>query len=264
MEAESPAIVSICTPDETHLDMLEECLKSPGLKAIWCEKPLGTDVSRAEYLVQACQRKGIVLAVNYQRRWDPQMERIRKALRDGALGSVQKVVVYYTRGVCHNGSHAIDLLLDWFGAARDSRVYESFYDFSKSDPTVDARVVLGNVPVYLIGADGRECGIFEIQLLGTRGRINVKNFGRETEWFRCKPRVSSKEGGELSTHGRVYRTRQPTAMARALNEIISAVRTGQGVRSNGASALATLRVCDRLATHASRHLVGQGKRRLSQ
>jgi predicted dehydrogenase len=260
MGEEAPGIVSICTPDETHLDVLEECVGSPGLKAIWSEKPLGTDLPRAKRLVQACQRKGIVLAVNYQRRWDPQMGRIKKALQNGALGSIQKVVVYYSRGICHNGSHAIDLLLDWFGPARDMRIYGCLYDFSKNDPTVDAHFVSGETPVCLVGTDGREYGLFEIHILGTRGRVNVRNFGRETEWFLRRHEASPGEGGELKPRGQIYRTRQPVAMGFALDDIISAVRTGGRVRSNGESALAVLKVCREMVLQARELEAGPDRR----
>ncbi len=249
---QAPDIVSVCTPNETHASVLGACVRCPSVKAIWCEKPLTTDVGKAEAIVAACRRKGIVLAVNYQRRWDIHMHRVKAALQRGTLGAVQKVVVYYSRGVCHNGSHAIDLLLDWFGPARDAKVFGHHEDFATDDPTVDARLVLGGVPVYLVGVDGREYSIFEMQLLGTRGRVNVKNFGRETEWLRRGLEAFPGGGGELSARGRVYRTRRPVAMAQALREIISAVRTGREVRSNGESALAALRICRELARRARR------------
>jgi len=250
---ESPDIVSICTPDDTHAALLEACLDSPSIRAVWCEKPLATDVSKAEALVSTyTQRGGVVLAVNYQRRWDAQMQRIKSALQRHELGTIQKVVVYYTKGICHNGSHAVDLLLDWFGSPAKMEVLGSHVDFVADDPTVDARLMFGDVPVYLIGADEREYSIFEIDILGTLGRVKVKSFGRDIEWFRRQLNPCLAGYGELSSQGIRYKTDLPRAMAYALQEIVQAVFTEQPVRSNGESALMTLRVCHQLAVQARR------------
>ena len=247
-----PDMVSICTPDNTHADLLELCLSYPSIKAVWCEKPLTTEVDRAEAIVSAYEQRGLVLAVNYQRRWDAEMQRIKRALQRGELGNIQKVVVYYTKGICHNGSHAVDLLLDWFGPPGEMQVLGSHLDFVADDPTVDARLLLGDVPVYLIGADAREYSIFEMHILGTLGRVNVKSAGRETEWFQRRPDPDLEGYQELSSRGIVYETETSRAMAHALQEIIQAIFTGQPVRSNGESALATLRVCQQLAAQARR------------
>ena len=247
-----PDIVSICTPDDTHADLLELCLDCPSIKAVWCEKPLTTEVDRAEAIVSTYAQRGVVLAVNYQRRWDPEMQRIKRALQRGELGNIQKVVVYYTKGICHNGSHAVDLLLDWFGPPGEMQVLGSHLDFVADDPTVDARLLLGDVPVYLIGADEREYSIFEMYILGTLGRVNVKNFGRETEWFRRQPDPLLEGYQELGSRGIVYVTETARAMAHALQEIVHAIFTRQPVRSNGETALTTLRVCRELASQARR------------
>jgi len=247
METESPDIVSICTPDETHLDVLQECLESRGLRAVWCEKPLGTVVARAERLVEACQQRGIVLAVNYQRRWDHLVGQLKQALQEGKLGDLQKVVVYYGRGVLHNGSHAVDLLLDWLGAPEKVQVEGRIFDFTPGDPTVDAFVLMGGIPVHLIGIDSRHYSLFEMDLFGTKGRVTLANFGRRLEWFPRESASGPDQAGELQERPTIQRRGGPTAMRLALDEIVRAVRTGGRVRSNGETALVTLRVCSELA-----------------
>lgn len=248
-----PDIVSICTPDNTHAEMLELCLECPSIKAVWCEKPLATDVNRAQAIVSAYAQKGLVLAVNYQRRWDAEIQHIKNALQKGELGNIQKVVVYYTKGICHNGSHAVDLLLDWFGLPAEMQVFGSHVDFTTDDPTVDARLLMDGVPVYLIGMDAREYSIFEIDILGTLGRVNVKASGRETKWFRRQPDPVYKGYQELrlSSHSNPsFKLDTSSAMTRALQEIIRAISTGKPVRSNGHTTLATLKVCCELANQA--------------
>ena len=251
LSAVGPDIVSICTPDNTHTDLLELCLDCSSLKAVWCEKPLATDVDRAQAMVSAYAQRGIVLAVNYWLRWDAEIQHIKDALQKDELGRIQKVVVYYTKGICHHGSHAVDILLDWFGQPGEMQVFESHVDFAADDPTVDARLLVDNVPIYLIGADAREYNVFEIDILGTLGRVKVKAYGRETKWFRRQPDPVFKEHQTLTSQSNSSFKLDPSlAITRALQEIVHAIQNGTMVRSNGKTALATLKVCCELAGQA--------------
>ena len=250
-----PDIVSICTPDDAHAEMLELCLDCPSLKAVWCEKPLMTEVKNAGAIVSGYTQRGVVLAVNYWLRWDAEIQHIKSALQKGELGNIQKVVVYYTKGICHNGSHAVDLLLDWFELPGEMQVFESHVDFTADDPTVDARLLMGNVPVYLIGTDAGEYSIFEIDILGTLGRINVEVSGGEAKWFRRQLDQVYKGYQVLGLSPQSnpsFKLDLSSAMTGALQETIGAISTGKPVRSNGHTALATLRVCCELAGHAKK------------
>lgn len=252
-----PDIVSICTPDATHLAMLELCLRSPSVKGVWCEKPLHTDALEAEEMVKAFRLKGVPLAVSYQRRWDPQMDRVKRAIHAGELGPIQKTVVYYTKGIMHNGSHAVDLLLDWLGPAGDLRVLSSHIDFSPADPTVDALLRFGDVPTYLVGLDEDSYSIFELQVFGSCARVDIRDFGRRTEWsWRSTPPGSTQH--ELQPPERRYRTATPRNMLRVLDNLVRAVMHGDPLRSTGDTALATLRVCETLATMARERVPAQG------
>lgn len=250
-----PDIVSICTPDNTHAEMLQLCLECRGIKAVWCEKPLMTEIKNAGAIVSGYTQKGVVLSVNYWLRWDAEIQRIKSALQKGELGNIQKVVVYYTKGICHNGSHAVDLLLDWFGLPGEMQVFGSRVDLTDDDPTVDARLLVGDIPVYLIGADAREYSIFEIDVLGTLGRVNIEVSGRETRWFQRQPDQLFKGYQVLRLspqNNSSFKLDASSAMAGALQEIIGAISTGKPVRSNGHTALATLSVCCELAGQAKK------------
>lgn len=249
LKNEKPDIVSICTPDETHSQMLQMCLGLPEIKAVWSEKPLATDLGKAEEIVRAYVQRGVVLAVNYSRRWDDKFNRIKIAIQREELGTIQKVVVYYTKGVCHNGSHAVDLFLDWFGKVSEMQVFASHIDFIPDDPTVDARLLFGSIPVYLLGVDEREYTIFEIHILGTSGRVNVKSDG-QVEWFKRQPDSEFKGYQKLDLCGTHCMTSDVEPMAVALQELVRAALNNGTVRSNGESALATLRICRQLAIRA--------------
>ena len=47
LEEVRPDIISICTPDRTHAELLELALATPGVRAVLVEKPLATDLESA-------------------------------------------------------------------------------------------------------------------------------------------------------------------------------------------------------------------------
>ncbi len=246
LEDARPDLVSICTPDESHAEMLELCL-AYSVRAVWCEKPLAVDQVAAGEIVAEYERRGITLAVNYMRRWDPEIQRLGRVLRSGEIGRVQRIVVLYGKGIRHNGSHAIDLLLDWFGPVAESRVLGGFVDSREDDPTVDARLVFRDGPVaYLVGCDDRAYGIWEMDILGETARARLVAEGAAVEWYAAADERIAPGARALAHPPRRIETRLPTVMTTVLDNVVAAARAGEPLRSDGRSALATLRVCNEL------------------
>jgi predicted dehydrogenase len=240
---ERPEIVSVCTPDDAHASVLEMCLDVSSIRAVWCEKPLTLDSSQAEALVADFKAKGVMLAVNYQRRWDPEMSRIKRAIQQGELGRIDRSLVHYTQGIYHNGSHAIDLLFDWLGTdVKHLHIQECRGAVSQNDPNVKATFDLGQTRVSFIGVERPRNDLFEIQILGRLGRVYIKNFGASVEWF-----FGDADPDRTARHpDRVGGPCNAAAMAIALDDILNAVLNGRGLRSDGATALETLKLCCQL------------------
>jgi predicted dehydrogenase len=248
LEAEKPDIVSICTPDDVHIEALEMCLGCSSVRAVWCEKPVATDFAAAERVVKSYAQRGILLAVNYTRRWDEDLGRIKSAIQRGELGKIQKILVYYTKGIYHNGSHAVDLLIDWLGMPTDVNVFGSHIDYKIEDPTIDARLLFGETPAYFLGMDEREYTIFEINVLGTVGRVNVGRWG--VDWYKRQADPEYDGYRELNLYHKPNLKTSIRPIVLALEEIVRATRAKTRVRSDGESALATLKVCKQLAMQA--------------
>jgi predicted dehydrogenase len=111
----SPDLVSICTPDESHAPLALALLREAPPRALLIEKPLATSASDAAAIVEAADRAGTLLAVNYTRRFSPAFQAIRNELAAGLHGRVELIRILYGKGLRHNGSHAIDLLRFWLG-----------------------------------------------------------------------------------------------------------------------------------------------------
>ncbi len=174
----SPDIVSICAPDDSHYDLLEMCLDFPSVRGVWCEKPLAKDTKGCAELITRYRESGVRLLVNYMRSFCADYLKLKEQLLAGEFGKIQKVSVYYTKGIMHNGSHAVDLLLDWLGKPKLINVTHAFVDYDPEDPTVDAYVLFDDVPVNFIGLNESCFSIFTIEIFTNDARVSLEEFGR--------------------------------------------------------------------------------------
>src|SRR5690349_19178214 len=63
-----PAMVSVVTPDPLHRDVVLAAVEK-GANGIFCDKPLSVSRAEADEMVKAVKDAGVVMAVNYGRRW---------------------------------------------------------------------------------------------------------------------------------------------------------------------------------------------------
>ena len=76
--------VSLLTPPNTHLELVERCAAAG--KHVLLEKPLEISWRRCTALVEACEAAGVTLGVVLQHRFRPSGQRLRALLAEGALG----------------------------------------------------------------------------------------------------------------------------------------------------------------------------------
>jgi myo-inositol 2-dehydrogenase/D-chiro-inositol 1-dehydrogenase len=77
--------VMICSPTDTHTRIIAEAAAAG--KHIFCEKPIDTDLGRIERALAAVKRAGVLLQVGFNRRFDPNFQRVRQAIVDGEIGT---------------------------------------------------------------------------------------------------------------------------------------------------------------------------------
>ena len=78
--------VIICTPTDTHADLIERFARAG--KSIFCEKPIDLDVKRVEQCLKVVEMAGATLMVGFNRRFDPHFMSLRKSIDDGDVGKV--------------------------------------------------------------------------------------------------------------------------------------------------------------------------------
>jgi predicted dehydrogenase len=175
----APELVSVATPDPTHEALLERCLRADGVRGVLAEKPLALDARAARRLVTLARDRGIVLAVNYSRRYSPVLQRLDIA----ALGRLQHVTGAYVKGLAHNGTHWLDLLRMLAGEPEAVRGWDRLSE-PGPDPTLDAELRLANgAGARLAGLDTTAFTVFEMELTGTRGRVRIAESGHVVERF---------------------------------------------------------------------------------
>jgi len=83
--------VVICTPTDTHADLIERFVKAG--KAVFCEKPVDLSVARVQACLKVVDRVGGKLMVGFQRRFDPDFRALKAAIDDGKIGDVEMVTL---------------------------------------------------------------------------------------------------------------------------------------------------------------------------
>lgn len=90
-----PAIeaVYISSTNERHPEQVIAAAAAG--KPILCEKPMATNVAQAREMVAACDRAGVILAVNHHMRNAPTLRAMKRLLGEGAIGRPLAVRIFH-------------------------------------------------------------------------------------------------------------------------------------------------------------------------
>lgn len=175
-----PNLVSVCTPDATHYEIVGAVIESSGVLGILAEKPLALELPQAKQLVARAGAKDIRLAVNYSRRYSIGHQSLRQRIQSGELGAIQSVAGIYTKGTLHNGTHWFDLARFLIGEIVEVRAFNRLRE-SCEDPTLDVRLIFDRgTSGSLIGLDATAYSLFEMDIVATLGRVRIVDSGH---WF---------------------------------------------------------------------------------
>ena len=81
-----PQALAICTPTPTHLAAIELAARA-GI-AVFCEKPLSTDLGEVDQALAVVEATGIAFMVGFNRRFDPGHAAVLATARSGDLGTI--------------------------------------------------------------------------------------------------------------------------------------------------------------------------------
>jgi myo-inositol 2-dehydrogenase / D-chiro-inositol 1-dehydrogenase len=83
--------VVICTPTDTHADLIEAFAKAG--KAIFCEKPIDLNIDRVKACLKVVRETKAILMVGFNRRFDPHFVAVKAEVTKGTIGDVEMVTI---------------------------------------------------------------------------------------------------------------------------------------------------------------------------
>jgi predicted dehydrogenase len=179
-------VLSICTPDETHLELINRILKANCCKTIFVEKPLITDIEQYEAITKLAKGKGINIVVNFQRRYEKVHNEIQQLIQRNPE-KVLSVSGKYMKGLHHIGVTLIDTLIFFFGFPSAVQSYNRIWNEEVKDYSYEFIVFYPDftVSVQTIDSEKYEYNyhLFEIDLLFTDKRktlIDISQAVRDT------------------------------------------------------------------------------------
>lgn len=257
IESVESDIISICTPTNTHLEIIRNIIKLKLPKAIFIEKPMGSNLKEAQEIVNLCRNANIKLAVNYMRRWDATYNLIREYLNNKNLGEVQFISGYGCTALLMSSSHLIDLILE-FGGSIDWIIGELQSDYTryvndKADPGGIAFIKFNEGYHGILKSTSQDPFhyMFEVEILFTKGKISIADDGRKINVYKFTNEPSNTGSGYsgykvLVKDNNNSRIKNNERMLDAISDIIYCIDKEQDPKSNGNNAILVHRLIEAL------------------
>lgn len=86
-------LIVVTTPSTDHYAFVHDALSAG--KHVVVEKPFTSTVEEADELIELANKKGLVLSVFHNRRWDGDFQTIREIVRKGLIGEVMECEIHW-------------------------------------------------------------------------------------------------------------------------------------------------------------------------
>jgi predicted dehydrogenase len=133
-------------------------------------------------MVELCERRGAALYVNYMRRADPGAIAVRDMISDGRMHAPRNAVVWYSKGLKHNGSHLIDLMRYWLGEIQSARIIRRGRLWQDRDPEPHFALEHARGSSVFLAACEEYFSHYTVELVAGNGRLRYEQGGARIEW----------------------------------------------------------------------------------
>lgn len=89
LNAQDIDAVLICTPTNTHADLIEKFARAD--KAIFCEKPIDLNVNRVKSCLKVVTETNAKLMIGFNRRFDPHFLALKASIDAGTIGDIEMI-----------------------------------------------------------------------------------------------------------------------------------------------------------------------------
>jgi myo-inositol 2-dehydrogenase/D-chiro-inositol 1-dehydrogenase len=250
--------VVICTPTDTHADLIERFARAG--KAVFCEKPIDLSVPRVRDCLKVVEDTGAALMVGFNRRFDPDFMAVKATVDRGDVGEVEMVTISSR----DPGAPPLDYIRRSGGIFRDMTIHD--FDMARwllgeepetvtamasvlTDPAVGEAGDYDSVNVILRTASGRQAAITNsrratygydqrIEVLGSEGAVSAENM-RE-----ANIEVANARGFTRPPLLNFFMTRYTQAYAGEIAAFVRAVTAGGALPTTGEDGLRALVLAD--------------------
>lgn len=195
IEHENVDAIVICSPTNTHVQYIKEAAELG--KHIFCEKPIDTDLKKIQTALDAVKKAGVKLMIGFNRRFDPNFNRIHQMVVEGKIGEphILKITsrdpgpppLEYIAG---SGGMFVDMSLHDFDMARYITGSEVKEVFAKAAVLVDPEIgKAGDIDTAIISLtfENGALGVIDnsrkavygydqrLEIFGSGGMVNVDN-----------------------------------------------------------------------------------------
>lgn len=166
-------VVVIAAPTESHLPLVQELMARAAPRAILIEKPMGASKLEAEAIAELCLANGTQVYINYHRAVLSSSSVIKEMLSSGAVERPYFGYALISGDRLTNGSHMVELLIDWFGAVNAKRI----------DPVSEGLwMEFDRCDVLLRQIKPETFSIFELSLMANNGRLRIDGWNDRWWW----------------------------------------------------------------------------------
>jgi predicted dehydrogenase len=193
LKALQPDIAVVCTPHPSHASITIDSLQA-GCHVL-TEKPIAVEVAEADAMIAVAEQTKRIMAVNFQHRFRPVVEKAKQLIDNGEMGALVRVMVVepwlrtaaYYRSASWRGSwttegggvllnqspHTLDLLCYLVGSP--SKVWgwiRTRYQAMECEDTAQAMLEYPNgAPGYFTASTAEAGGERRIEIVGERGTL---------------------------------------------------------------------------------------------
>jgi myo-inositol 2-dehydrogenase/D-chiro-inositol 1-dehydrogenase len=250
--------VVICTPTDTHADLIEQFTNAG--KAVFCEKPIDLSLDRVKACLKVVRANKGTLMVGFNRRFDPHFMAVRAEIDKGSVGAVEMVTITSR----DPGAPPVEYIVRSGGIFRDMTIHD--FDMARFllgeevtevsamaavlvDPAIGKAGDSDSVQVMLKTATGKMALISNsrratygydqrIEVHGSKGVVSAEN-----------QRPVSIELANASGYTRpplhdFFMTRYTEAYAAEITAFIEAVGTKKAAAPSGEDGLAALALAE--------------------
>jgi predicted dehydrogenase len=172
-----PEVVVVASPTSEHKKSVATALRGENVLAILCEKPMAANIEDSSQIVQACKKKRKALFINFIRRADPGILEVKEKIKSRQIKGPFKSVVWYSKGLLHNGSHYIDLMTFWFGPIHKVSLIAKENKLRKDKIEADCRFDFDSGSVVFLAAKEKNFSHYTSETIAKNGRLRLETDG---------------------------------------------------------------------------------------